>query len=106
MAFDTLILKNPLTGELAEAPVGFSWTTFFFGPLPALFRADWLHALIFFVISFFTFGLLNIVFAFIYNKLYIKKLIYKNGFKIVKCESGDLQTISNKLKIELPLLEE
>jgi hypothetical protein len=104
MAFDKLILKNANTGEIVRAPVGFSWTSFFFGGIPALLRSDWIHGLIFIVVAFFTFGLANIIFAFIYNKLFIKKMIYKDGFKVVSSEKGDLQKVSNKLGIELPML--
>lgn len=35
---------DPVTGQ--ETFEGFSWTTLFFGPLPALFRRDWLGAAI------------------------------------------------------------
>jgi hypothetical protein len=104
MAFDTLILKNPNTGEIVRAPVGFSWTSFFFGGIPALLRSDWLHAIIFLAIQFFTFNLGSIVFGFIYNKMYIKKMLYKDGFKVVSSEKGDLQKVSNTLGIELPML--
>lgn len=35
---------DPTTGR--ETFTGFSWSTLFFGPLPALFRRDWLGAVI------------------------------------------------------------
>ena len=28
-------------GDIRIAKVGISWTTFWFGPLPAVFRGDW-----------------------------------------------------------------
>lgn len=64
-------------GVLKEAKVGFSWTTFFFGFFPALFRGDWKWALIMLVAASFTFGVSSLVFCFIYNKLYIKDLLEK-----------------------------
>ena len=72
MAFTKIIFKNPNTGAIKEAPVGFSWTVFFFGFIPALFRADWKWAAIMFLLAMFTFGLSNLVFMFIYNKLYVR----------------------------------
>lgn len=104
MAFDKLYLKNPASGELKQAPVGFSFTTLFFGFFPALFRSDWKWAAIIFVIGWITLGFGNLVFAFIYNKLSIKDLIYANGFKVTGSQKNNLQRISNSLGIELPLL--
>ena len=70
---------------LKEAKVGFSWTTFFFGFFPALFRGDLKWAFIMFItaaiIGTFTLGIgawiPGIVFSFIYNKIYIKELLEK-----------------------------
>ncbi len=104
MAFDKLRLKNPNTGEIKEAPVGFSWTALFFGFFPALFRGDWKWAAIMFAVAFVTFGVSNIVFAFIYNKLHIQDLLFSKGFKVTGSQSGNLQNISNKLGLELPML--
>ena len=65
---------------LKEVKVGFSWTTFFFGLFPALFRGDWKWALIMLGAAFLTFGLSWLVFPFVYNKLYLKDLVAK-GYK-------------------------
>jgi len=70
-------------GMIKQIKVGFSWTTFFFGFFVPLFRGDLKWAAIFFVsavsLSVFTAGIggfvLSIVFAFIYNKLYIRDML-------------------------------
>ena len=98
MAFATINFQNK-SGIVKEAPVGFSWTTFFFGFFPALIRGDWLWALIICAATFVTFGLSGIVFAFIYNRLYIQGLL-KQGFK-VKNYSGNKALIEQKAQIKL-----
>ncbi|WP_078551865.1 hypothetical protein [Bacillus alkalicellulosilyticus] len=73
------------SGVTKEVKIGFSWTTFFFGFFPALFRGDIKWALIMFIIALvigsFTFGIgasvVAIVFSFVYNKIYIKELMEK-----------------------------
>ena len=104
MAFTSIIFKNPNTGVMKKAPVGFSWTTFFFGFFPALFRGDWKWAVIQFIIGFITMGLSSFVFMFIYNKLYIKDLIY-SGFKAQSIACGDMNFASANVGIEIPILE-
>lgn len=79
MNFKEITLTNELTGQYKTAPLGFSWTTFFFGCFPALFRSDWKWALIQLALSFVTLGLSWLVMPFIYNKLHIKDLLNK-GF--------------------------
>ncbi|AXK55120.1 MULTISPECIES: hypothetical protein [Pseudomonas] len=104
MAFTKIIFKNPNTGAIKEAPVGFSWTVFFFGFIPALFRADWKWAAIMFLLAMFTFGLSNLVFMFMYNKLYVRDLI-GSGFKAQSIASGDLNFASSRIGMEIPRLE-
>lgn len=58
--------------------VGFSWTTFFFGPFVPLFRKDFLWFIILLILIFIPFA--NLVMAFIYNKIYTQKLV-KKGFQ-------------------------
>ena len=98
MAFATINFENK-SGIVKEAPVGFSWTTFFFGFFPALIRGDWLWAVIIFAATFVSFGLALFVFAFIYNRLYIQGLL-KQGFK-VKNYSGNKALIEQKAQIKL-----
>jgi hypothetical protein len=79
-----VLMKND-AGLTKDVKVGFSWTTFFFGFLPALFRGDLKWAVIMLiieaVIGSFTFGIgawiSGVVFSFVYNKIYIKELIEK-----------------------------
>ena len=104
MAYTSIIFKNPHTGAMKEAPVGYSWTSLFFGFLPALFRGDWKWAIIQLLINLCTFGLGAIVFSFIYNKLYIQDLIGA-GFKAQSIASGDMNFASAKIGMQIPMLE-
>lgn len=69
-----------------------------------LFRGDVKYGVIQFVIAMVTMGLSNIVFAFIYNKLYIKDLIGQ-GFKAQSIASGDMNFASAKIGMQIPQLE-
>lgn len=79
MARATVYLTNGI--EIKKAPVGFSWTTLFFGGIPALLRQDWIWGIGLVIASMFTWGIAAIVGAFIYNKVYIKSLVNK-GYTI------------------------
>lgn len=68
------------SGMVKEVKIGFSWTTFFFGIFPALFRGDWKWAGIMFICNLLSYGVATMIFAFFYNKLYIKDLLEK-GWK-------------------------
>ncbi|MFT7300286.1 MAG: hypothetical protein ACI89Z_000740 [Porticoccus sp.] len=103
MAFTSVIFKNPITGAMKEAPVGFSWTVSCFGFFPPLFRGDWKWAVIMFLLTLATFGLCTIVFMFIYNKLYIRDLI-RSGFKAESIASGDMKFASAKVGMEIPMI--
>ena len=71
----TIIMQSPTTGVTKKGFYGFSWTTFFFGGFPALFRGDFAIGLVFIILNILTFGIAGIIFAFVYNKRYTIKLI-------------------------------
>ena len=75
MASASLNLKDPMSPQIKQSPIGFSWTVFLFGPFPPLFRSDWKYFAIILLAALFTFGISNLVFAFIYNKLYLNDLL-------------------------------
>lgn len=70
---------------MKECPTGYSWTTFFFGVFVPLMRGDIKWAAILFalcaLIAIITAGIgaffITPIFAFFYNKLYIKELLEK-----------------------------
>lgn len=104
MANNTVYFENPRTGQMKEAHVGFSWTTFFFGPFPMLFRGSWKWFAIIFILALITWGLSNLVFMFIINKFYIKDLI-ADGFKAKSVKIGTLEQVSIAIGFPVPALE-
>ena len=100
MAYNTIFFKNPYTGQIREAPVGFSWTCLFFGFLPAFFRSDlnWGAAMI--VCALITAGLCWFIFPFIYNKIYIKGLV-NNGYKVNTTQKGSKEQLELNLGVTL-----
>ncbi len=70
-------LKHKDTGVYKEAPLGFSWTTFFLGFWVPIFRGDLKWFIISLAITIFTFGLGYFLTCFIYNKRYVMDLLEK-----------------------------
>jgi hypothetical protein len=81
-------MKGTLTNDSGlskQVKIGFSWTTFFFGPIPALIRGDLKWAVIMFILAAVVgavtlgFGawVPGLIFSFVYNKIYIKDLLEK-----------------------------
>lgn len=102
MAYTKISLTNGL--EVKTAPIGFSWTVFFFGGFPCLFRHDWVWAICLFIASALTSGIAAVVAAFFYNKIYVKSLL-NSGWKIRQIP---LDVTEEKLKnylgfVELPM---
>lgn len=76
--YKTISLKKD--NLIKKGLVGFSWTTFFFGFFVPIIRGDARWAIVMVVAALFTFGLSNIVFAFIYNKQYTTRLL-ESGYE-------------------------
>lgn len=89
-----MVDKN--TGLKEKAYYGFSWTSLFFGVFPMLFRQEWkaflVSFVIFLVISVLTYGIGVIigciVWAFVFNKWHLKKLI-KSGYSFDEAEPSE-----------------
>ncbi len=79
MAYATVYMTNGV--EVKKAPIGFSWTVFFWGGWPPLFRQDWVWGVCLLLASIFTYGVAGIVCAFFYNKVYAKSL-FEKGYKV------------------------
>lgn len=82
-----ITLKNKSTGMIKECVTGYSWTTFFFGVFVPLLRGDLKWAIILFIITILVaactlgFGVMFVgpIFAYFYNKIFIKSMVEK-GF--------------------------
>ncbi len=91
-------MKHKDTGITKTGYYGFSWTTFFFGFFPALFRSDFITFIggftISVIIGIFTMGIgsifIGIIWAFMYNKYYTRKLI-ENGYSFAGSDSENAQ---------------
>jgi len=79
MAYAKVSMTNGV--EVKLVPVGFSWTMFFWGFWPPIFRGDWIWAVCMFIACVFTYGLAGLVTSFFYNKSYMKSLFNK-GYKV------------------------
>ncbi|MGL5329261.1 MAG: hypothetical protein ACRDD7_08335 [Peptostreptococcaceae bacterium] len=90
--------KNNI-GMVKQSKLGFSWTTFFFGFFPALFRGDFKYFFIQLILASLTLGLSNLVFIFIYNKLYIKDLLAK-GYEPYGQSDKDILVVNGFLSVE------
>tara|TARA_B100000795_G_scaffold262783_1_gene241088 strand:- start:838 stop:1149 length:312 start_codon:yes stop_codon:yes gene_type:complete len=100
MAFSTLNLKHPEFEVTKEVPVGFSWTVFFFGFFPPLFRGDFKWGLIMLIAALFTSFISSLIFMFIYNKIYLKSLL-EMGYTSIDSEEV-LTPIEAKLIMKIP----
>ena len=84
--------------------MGFSWTTFFFGAFVPLIRGDLKWAVILFFLGgaagVFTLGIgaivVALIFAFHYNRLYLKELLEKGYVAEYEVYTRDIQEYVNK----------
>ncbi len=70
-------LKQQTSGLIREVKIGFSWTSLFFGFFVPLFRGDFLWFCLCIILNLIGVGIFWFVFPFIYNRIYIKKLMEK-----------------------------
>lgn len=95
-----VMLKNPRTGVVKKGLYGFSWTIFFFGGFPYLFRGDLLMALVLIIVQWITFGFGTLIWAFLANKSYTTRLV-EQGYQFADSE-GINSLARAKLGIDLP----
>lgn len=74
-------LRNE-NGVEIQVKKGFSWTALLFGCFVPLVRGDWEYFFVSIAAALLTSGLSWLIFPFIYNRLYLRKLLNK-GYKIV-----------------------
>ena len=100
MAHSTIILEK--NGLIKPCPIGFSWTTFFFGGFPALLRGHAIMGLIQIILQVLTFSFSALIFAFIYNKMYVNYRL-EDGYRLssVSGKKGK-EEIEAELGIKLP----
>lgn len=96
MQSNKLILKNPRTGQIKTAPIGFSWTVVLFGFFIPLYRSDWPWVIIMLVFGSFTYGLGTLLFAPFYNQFYARSLVNK-GYQIYSIEGQISRRRANRI---------
>lgn len=77
MAVNIALEKDGITKMV---PVGFSWTTLFFGFFVPLFRGDIVWFIVMLALSLLSFGLINFILCFLYNRIYVNKYL-KEGWR-------------------------
>jgi hypothetical protein len=105
-----IVLKHKESGIVKDGFYGFSWATLFFGFFPALFRGDFITFIGGFVVTVIigvvTFGVgafcVGLVWAFMYNKYYTRKLI-ERGYALAGSD-GDNSRAAAALGVSAPAL--
>jgi hypothetical protein len=72
-----ITMHHPVTGISTSGFYGFSWTTFFFGGFPALFRGDIVIGLVVVVLNVLTWWIAGVIWSFFYNKHFTHRLVEK-----------------------------
>lgn len=93
----TIAMRHKESGLIKEGFYGFSWTTFFFGFIPALFRGDFLTFIVGVIVALpfaiVTDGISNIfvalIWGFMYNKYYTRKLL-ERGYEFAGGEGDNM----------------
>ncbi len=72
-----ITMHDPVTGISKSGFYGFSWTNFFFGGFPALFRGDIVIGLVVVVLNVLTWWIAGVIWSFFYNKHFTHRLVEK-----------------------------
>ena len=96
MAYAKITFSHEAQQSTVIAPVGFSWTVFFFGFITPLVRQDFKWAFWILVSSLLSFGVSNLIFACIYNKLFIRQLD-QQGFKAISVSDSQWDRVEHDL---------
>jgi len=84
-----VVLENKEFGVTKEVPFLFSWTMIIFGAFVPFFRADFIRFVFLLILIILTSGFGAWIFAFFYNKMYIKNLLSR-GYEPIDDESKAL----------------
>ena len=96
MAYATITFGHEAKHTTVIAPVGFSWTVFFFGFITPIVRQDYKSAFWMLVSFLLSFGVSNLIFAFMYNRLYIRQLD-QQGFKAINVSENQWDRVEHDL---------
>lgn len=72
-----VMIQHQANGLTKSGYFGFSWTYLFFGWFVPLFRGELGVAVLHLVITLFTFGLWQLIIAFLYNRQYMTRMLEK-----------------------------
>ncbi len=72
-----VMLQHPQTGIVRNGFYGFSWTYLFFGWWVPLIRGELGVAALHLLFTFFTFGLWQVIVAFLYNRQFMIRMLEK-----------------------------
>jgi hypothetical protein len=97
MAHSNVTMISDERHDITSAPIGFSWTTLFFGFFVPLFRNDYMWAIIMMVFSVLTLFVSNIPFAFLYNRIYLTKLL-KQKYTVCNIEGDNPDKVIKMIK--------
>lgn len=75
-----VMMKHPQNGVIKKGFYGFSWTYLFFGWFVPLFRGELGVAVLHFVLAVLSCGVAQLIFCFLYNKQYMRRLL-ENGYR-------------------------
>lgn len=101
-------MRHKESGIVKDGFYGFSWTTLFFGFFPALFRGDFITFIGGFVVSVIiavlTMGFgaifISLIWAFMYNKYYTRKLI-ERGYVLAGSDGDNIRAAAT-LGVAIP----